>query len=103
MKSGELCDRALQPAGSGGLRKEREQERVCFWWGAWEGLSQLGRPSGPTGINRQTWKDGQISEEAPEFKLSEAEQLWVMMKFGEPRVEGVKLLVARVLDRSEGS
>lgn len=37
--------------------------------GAWEGLSQLGRPSGPTGMNRQMWKDGQISEEAPEFKL----------------------------------
>lgn len=55
--------------GSGGLGKEREQERVRCSGGAWEGLSQLGRPSGATGMNRQMWKDGWISEEAPEFKL----------------------------------
>lgn len=44
--------------GSGGLGEEREQERVHCWGEAWEGLPKLGRPSGATGMNRQTWKEG---------------------------------------------
>ena len=59
--------------GSWGLGKEREQERVHCWGGAWEGLPKLGRPSGSLGrIDKCGKRDGQwnvISEEAPEFKL----------------------------------